>query len=303
MPGEVYALFGAMLFGSGHIAVRKAQDDGWSSHNVLLSVTIINLVCFLAALSYLAVVGQLPSLQPTAIGFFALGGLFTVLLGRSTLFASIERIGASRAASYRVTSPLATVALAYVVLGERLSVGALIGAAVVIFGVLLLTRETRSREVRHGTEARLDRVVVAGIVLGLASAACFGTGQVFRKLGLEISSVPVLGTSVGTFVALLALGPTALRGGRWREMVGAHRSRIAWPILAAGLTSALAQYNIFYAYERSRVSTASVLGATEPVWTLLAASLLMRRQESPTWRLALSIAIICGGSAMVVASG
>jgi drug/metabolite transporter (DMT)-like permease len=303
MPGEIYALFGAMLFGSGHIAVRKAQDDGWSSLNVLLSVTIINLVCFLAALGYIATIGQLPPIHPTAIVFFALGGLFTVLLGRSTLFASIERIGASRAASYRVTSPLATVALAYVALGERLSVGALIGAAIVIFGVLLLTSETRSREMDRETEGRLDRVVLAGIGLGLASAGCFGTGQVFRKLGLEITSVPVVGTSIGTFVALLVIGSAAFRGERWREMIAAHRQRVAWPILVAGLTSALAQYNIFYAYERARVSTASVLGATEPVWTLLAASLLMRRQEAPTWRLALSIAIICGGSAMVVTSG
>jgi drug/metabolite transporter (DMT)-like permease len=303
MPGEIYALFGAMLFGSAHIAVRKAHDDGWSTHNVLLTTTVINLLCYSTVLAVLALSGQLPLIYLQSIAFFALAGLFTVLLGRSALFASIERIGASRAASYRVTSPIVTVTLAYLLLGERLSPGSLLGAAVVILGLWLLTSETSSRGTARPMEGRAERVVLVGILLGLASAACFGTGQVFRKLGLELTSVPVLGTSVGTLVALLIIGSAALRGARWREMVAEHRARFSWPLVAAGFTTALAQYNIFYAYERSRVSTASVLGATEPVWTFVAASILMRRQETPTWRLAVSILVICGGSALVVTGG
>src|SRR5215212_10587298 len=113
MPGEIFALFGAMLFGCGHIAVRKSYDDGWTTHTVLLTITIINLLCFLAGLVYTALAGQLPLIYPAAIGFFALAGVFTVLLGRLALFASIARLGAARAASYRITSPLATVSLAY----------------------------------------------------------------------------------------------------------------------------------------------------------------------------------------------
>jgi drug/metabolite transporter (DMT)-like permease len=46
-----------------------------------------------------------------------------------------------------------------------------------------------------------------------------------------------------------------------------------------------------------------VLGATEPVWTLLAATCLMRRQEAPTWILALAILLIVGGAALVVGGG
>ena len=303
MPGEIYALVGAMLFGSAHIAVRKAHDDGWGNHNVLLTLTIINLICFLAGLAYLAIDGQLPPIRTKAVIFFAVAGLFTVLLGRSALFASIERIGAARAASYRVTSPIVTVAMAYVLLGERLSPGAIVGAAVILFGVWLLTRETSSRGTARPTEGKAERVVAIGIALGLASSFFFGAGQVFRKLGLEFTSVPLLGTSVGSAIALLALGSAALRGGRWRAMLAEHRKRFGWQLLIAGLLTAAAQFSIFYSYERARVSTASVLGATEPVWTFVAASLLMRKQEAPTWSLALSIATIVAGAALVVGSG
>lgn len=303
MPGEAFALLGAMLFGVGHLAMRKAQDDGWGTHNILLSAALINELCYAIGVAYLGLTSSLPPIRIEAVAFFALAGVLTSLLGRSALVASIERIGASRAASYRVTSPLVTVTMAYLWLGERLNPSALIGAGVVMAGLWLLTRETRSRHAAQTAGGHVDRRVLIGIVLGISSAAFFGSGQVFRKLGLEITPEALVGSLIGTTVGLVVFVSAALRGGRWREMIDAHRQRLAWPILAGGLLTAGGQLSIFYAYERARVSTASVLGATEPVWTLLAVSLLMRRQEAPTWRLALSVLIICSGSALVIGSG
>lgn len=303
MPGEFYALFGAMLFGLGHISIRRALDQGWTNQQLLLSVSILNELCFLVGVTWLALAGGLPPLRAEAIGLFLVAGLLTALLGRAALWMSIERIGAARAASYRVTSPVVTVALAYVLLGERLSLGAALGAAVIIGGLWLLTGETRGTEAARRPKGRTERGLLIGIAFGLASSASFGAGQVFRKLGLELTSAPALGSLVGTGVALLVFVVAALRGGQWRATLAAHRALPFWPVLVAGLVTAAAQFMIFYSYERARVSTASVFGATEPVWTFLASSLLMRREEAPTWRLALSILVICGGAALVVNRG
>jgi drug/metabolite transporter (DMT)-like permease len=303
MPGELWALFGAMLFGTGHLAVRRAHETGWSNQGALLSATLINVLCYLVGCLWLVWSGQLPPIQVEAVVLFLVAGLFTAFLGRMTLWAAIERIGAARAASYRVTSPIVTVTLAYLLIGERLSLEALLGAAVIVIGVWLLTRETSSATKARPPKGRTPRGLAIGIALGLASSAAFGSGQVFRKIGLGITPLPMLGALVGTSVGLAIFGLGAVRDQGWRELLGLARLRYAWPLWLSGFLTAAAQFSIFYSYEHARVSTASVLGATEPVWTFVAGSLLMRRQEAPTWRLALSILIICGGSAVIVGRG
>lgn len=301
MPGEIWALIAAILFGLAYVAVRKAHDDGWTNLNVLVSMAVINVVCYSVGLATVAAEGGLRGVSWQALLLFAAAGVFTSVLGRGTMFASIARIGASRASSYRVTSPVITVAMAYALLGERMSAQALVGTGVVLAGVWLLTNETRAREREGAVAGGAGGVVMTGILLALASAASFGAGQVFRKLGIELTPLPVLGALVASLVGLLTYGLGALRGGRWLELAKAHRRKFAWPILAAGLLTTVAQLSVFWAYERAPVSTASVLGSTEPVWTLLAAALLMRRQEAPTRWLALTIVVITAGSALVVA--
>jgi drug/metabolite transporter (DMT)-like permease len=302
MPGEIYALFGAMMFGASHLAVRRANSQGWDSHQLLLAAAVINLLMFTTGLSYLVATGQLPPIRVEAIALFVLAGSLTALLGRSMLFMSIARIGAARAASYRVSSPLVTVAMAYLLVGERLNPTALVGAAVVLVGLWQLTRETSG----HGQQplhAVDRRTILIGILLGVLSSFCFGNGQVFRKIALSYTQSAMLGAFVGTLVSLIAFSAIALQGDRRREMAVLLRKGIPWSILIVGLLTGLAQFSIFFSYEHARVSTASVLGATEPVWTFLAASLLMRHQERLNWRLALCILTICAGAALVVGGG
>jgi drug/metabolite transporter (DMT)-like permease len=269
----------------------------------LLAVTLVNQVCFTCAWIWFTWNGDLPPVQTEAVLLFLAAGLLTAGVGRWTLWAAIERIGASRAASYRVTSPIVTVALAYLLIGERVSFEALLGGAVIVLGLWLLTRETSGATAARPPKGQTARGLAIGIALGLASSVAFGSGQVFRKIGLGYTSLPLLGSLVGTVAALSLFVLSSVRNESWRELLDPARLRTAWPLLLSGLLTAAAQFSIFYSYERARVSTASVLGATEPVWTFLVGSLLMRRQEAPTWRLALSIIVICGGSALIVGRG
>jgi drug/metabolite transporter (DMT)-like permease len=268
-----------------------------------LAVTIVNQLCFIAAWGWLTWSGDLPPIQIEAVVLFAIAGLLTACLGRWALWAAIERIGAARAASYRVTSPIVTVAMAYLLIGERVSFEALVGGAVIVLGLWLLTGETSGASKARPPKGRTPRGLAIGIALGLASSAAFGSGQVFRKIGLGYTSLPLLGSLVGTAAALAVFALDSNRSGSWRELLDPTRLRTAWLLLLSGFLTAAAQFSIFYSYEHARVSTASVLGATEPVWTFLVGSLLMRRQEAPSSRLALSILVICGGAALIVGRG
>jgi drug/metabolite transporter (DMT)-like permease len=104
--------------------------------------TLAGLVCTGGAVTYLvagAVSGEL------SFGFDAIGWLWLAgIVGVSTVaaivlfFAGLARVGPSRASIVSTVEPLVTVALAFVVFGERLGAAQLLGGALVLASVMLL---------------------------------------------------------------------------------------------------------------------------------------------------------------------
>lgn len=79
--------------------------------------------------------------QPAAV--YQLSALNAIVCTVVPVFATmlaIERIGASRASVASMVGPVATIALAYVFLGERVSVWQVAGTALVLTGIYVLTR-------------------------------------------------------------------------------------------------------------------------------------------------------------------
>ena len=70
----------------------------------------------------------------------AVNGFFCTVLPAFATMLAIERIGASRTAMTAMIGPLATIALAWVLLGEAMTGWGLAGAALVLAGVLILSR-------------------------------------------------------------------------------------------------------------------------------------------------------------------
>lgn len=81
------------------------------------------------------------SLSLVAVLWFALIGLINFALGRYLSSVSTNYIGVSRASSVRSTSPLFTLVLAIIFLGERPTLPLLIGTLLTAFGLYLLMSE------------------------------------------------------------------------------------------------------------------------------------------------------------------
>jgi drug/metabolite transporter (DMT)-like permease len=79
--------------------------------------------------------------QPEAVYWLSLlnAVLCTVLPVFATMLA-VERIGAGRASMASMVGPVSTIALAYLFLGERITVWQLAGTALVLTGIYVLTR-------------------------------------------------------------------------------------------------------------------------------------------------------------------
>jgi drug/metabolite transporter (DMT)-like permease len=99
-----------------------------------------------AALVFVGVaIGNGPHWPATASGWAAVVAiaLVSTVLAISLFFAGLARIGATQASTLSTVEPVVTIALAAVVLGERIAAVQLLGGALILGAVLLLARAPR----------------------------------------------------------------------------------------------------------------------------------------------------------------
>jgi drug/metabolite transporter (DMT)-like permease len=153
---------GAALVYSAYILI----SDGIAQR--LPALTLATLVCTGAALSLTigpAAIGQLRlgELSPAGWGWLAcLAGVSTVG-AIAMFFAGLSRVGPSTASILSTVEPLVTVALAFVVFGERLSVVQLAGGALVLAAVLVLQAHRAPQQVIGDPVTPLAPVAEAGV--------------------------------------------------------------------------------------------------------------------------------------------
>jgi drug/metabolite transporter (DMT)-like permease len=93
------------------------------------------------------------SLPAEAWLWLVLIALVSTVVAVSAFFAGLRRVGPSEAAILSTFEPVVTVALAYMVLGERLAPAQLLGGALVLSAVVLLQLRPQTIARRRGTPA------------------------------------------------------------------------------------------------------------------------------------------------------
>jgi drug/metabolite transporter (DMT)-like permease len=197
-------------------------------------------------------------------------------------------------------------------LSERFTPLQFVGAACVIGGVSILSREVIGRtdlEVQNkfvpvssdpGSKPKRSLI---GILCALGSVLSFGTGHFLRKLALKEVPSPYWGLAVGTTAAWLALvAHTALRG-RLRETCKNNFNfpHLPWFYVLAGILASSGQLFIYLAIYWTEVSIAMVLASSEPLVTLLISRLLLGKEEPMNRRVVFcSITVFLGIIFMII---
>lgn len=315
--GFVYATVSAALFSLGNVLMRRGQRQHAADDGAIVSATINALV--LAAMTLVAARDDWRLLNGPGLALFFLGGVMTTGLGRLTALASVRHIGASRAATYKVAAPVFTVTGAYALLGERLSPVQLAAAGAVLAGLWLLTVESRRahggaagtgpREAAAAGEApQAPRALgsgqgglPAGVVYGLLSALFFGLGYVVRKQGLVYVPSAILGAAVGAAAGMMINGALGWWRLGFRAMVDTGLRGVPRWYVAAGIAMSAGIVTQFAALDYLGASVASIIGSTEPMWTMLLSRGLFPGQETVTAKVIAAALIIAGGVAVLVA--
>lgn len=153
--------------------------------------------------------------------------------------------------------------------------------------------ETRTASDAAMTEAsRLRKQFITGLIFGFAAAMSYGTSQVLTRQGVSALAPPL----VGAFVALAwgTLG-FSLLSARSIARAGTRNWRGTAFFAAAGIFSACGIMLMFQALKRGEVVVISPVLATNPLFTLVFAALLLRGVERVTPRIVAGALLVVSG--------
>jgi drug/metabolite transporter (DMT)-like permease len=273
------ALFGAMTVAL-RVALRRSPD---AELGAVVTVGVATVVALVAA----AAEPASRSARPRDLAFFALAGL--IAPGASQLFytLAIRDAGASRTSVVVGGAPLVAVAIAIALLGEPVQLGLVVGALLIVLGGLTLVGE-RIRPT--GFRAR-------GLAFAAATALLFSTrDNLVRWYSGDARASSAAGAATALVAGTVAIGVFALLSRRRRPRQPPAGLAAFVP---AGLLFGLSYVSLFEAYFRGRVSVVSPLVATESLWGVLLAALVLRRSELVGTRLIAGAALIVAGGALI----
>jgi drug/metabolite transporter (DMT)-like permease len=123
----------------------------------------IRLTSYAMLVSTVAVCAQFLLLNPLSAlaqpmpvyGLSLVNGLFCTVLPVFAIMLAVERLGANRTSLATMIGPVSTILLAFVFLGESISVAQILGTALVLTGIWMLSRQ-RPKSAAAGTPLRPD---------------------------------------------------------------------------------------------------------------------------------------------------
>ena len=298
--GEWFALASALCFGIANVTVMRGARPGDDDNGAFLSLLLTIGIAGIGWLVWGATAGFVP-VSGQALAWFAAAGVFAAFVGRVFLYASIQHLGAMRAATVKRLNPFFAVLLGLMVLGETATGGMVWGALLIVvsFAVLLLAQwrsvAPAASDAASGATPSWRNI---GYVYGPVAALGYALGNLLRKFGLELAPDPLLGALVGTAVgALVFVGVAGVNGSYRRALRGSFRRPRPW-LWVAGIMASLGQILTFVALGHSPMSTVALVVSME-VFITIGLSLLVSG-ERLTPRIAIAALLGFAGTALLV---
>ena len=290
---ELAALAAALCWAlAGLFAASASRALGGIAFTRLRMSLVFALLCAVVALRG---TGPLPADGwPLLLG----SGVVGIFVGDTALFVALSRLGPRRTAILFATNAPMTVVLAWLILGERLSIGALAGCALVASGVVVAILHGKRRDQRHVWESVQGRLSV-GVGIGLLAALGQSVGSLMTTPALKGGADPVTVTTIRIGAALVALYVARLLApARTRPLVPLDLALWA-RLLASGLLGmALGMTFLLYAFAHGPVGLAAALSSTTPVMMVPLIWLVSR--ERPALGAWVGAALAVGGSALIL---
>ena len=231
--------------------------------------------------SVVAVTGSWRSFAPADWGVMAVSGLIGIFIGDTALFSAMNRLGPRRAGVLFATHAAFSAALGFVLLGERMSLQALLGAVLTLAGVMTAMALGRHKDETHEWEANHGHVG-SGVALALLAALCQAVGSLVAKPVMAAHVDPVMASAVRVTVATAAHGVLLLSGFQAARATQAPTARV---LVRTGLNGFIAMgigmTLVLLALEKGDVGMVAILSSVSPILVLPLLWLQLKRAPAP----------------------
>jgi drug/metabolite transporter (DMT)-like permease len=265
------SLASAALFGGMTIAIRLALRPGDGAGPVALATV---LPAFGVSLVAAAVPHDAHGAWP-----FLLAGVLAPGASQILFTLAIREAGASRTSVSVGAAPLVAVAIALVFLHEPVRLPLVVGALCIVAGGVLLAAE----------RDRPEHVRTLGLFFAVGATVLFATRDNLVR-ALHARSHPETAAAATLFAGVLVAFLWTRRAPTLDQL-----RRFA----PAGLFFGLSYICLFEAYFRGRVTVVSPLVATESLWGVGLAALLIRHTEGVGRKVALGALLVVAGGAVI----
>jgi drug/metabolite transporter (DMT)-like permease len=281
------ALASAVCFGAMSVAVRFGLRGHPEPDTAAVATTFFALLVAAAAAVVEAGGGQLA--HPEELAVFALAGLLAPGVSQIFLTLAIQDVGASRTSVAVGSAPLFTATLAILILDEPLEWPLAVGATLIVGAGIILAAET----------VRPAHFRLIGVAFALTATILFSVRDLLVRWYSEDAALGSVEAAVAAFAAglLVIVGySAAVRGNTLGSAIASPRLIRFAP---AGVFFGLSYVLLFEAYYRGKVTVVSPLVATESLWGVLLAALVLRSSELVGPRLVLGAGLVVAGGVLI----
>lgn len=285
-----FALFNVVVTGTA----GSRGDRG-----VLFSVVVtigFSLALFLALEAGRVEITATPE-TAAGIGLFAFAGVSAMVFGRTLVFDSIRRLGATRASAVKRLNPFFSVLLAALFLSETVTRVDLAGLAAIALAFAILIRES----FRRGGERAAEAGPVA-YVIGAGAAFAYAVAYIGRKAGLGLMDAPALGTLISALAGFAGFALLAVFSRGYRPMFRGLFRNVDRRLMTAAVLVSMGQILMFAALAHEKVSTVVMISSLEIFFSIFLSTVVFRTEWRPPPSILLAAALAMAG-VVLVASG
>ncbi len=288
MDGRLLALMSAFCFGINPIVLKKGLRG--ASSDVAVFVGLITGLPLLLLASPLLGGFNLGQLAPSAAIYFAVGGVLGVFLGRTLLYVSIDRLGSSRASTFKNSAPLVTAVAAFLLLSELVDTQRWLGIGLVTIGLMLVGQMARKN---------VKTMTAGGLAVASLTAVFYGIRPVISKLGLDISPLPLAATLISYLAAVALYVVFFAVTGRLKNMKGDRQSLIYFA--GGGVLQVVGLSLLNFALELDDVTIIYPISASAPLVTFILSYFVLRNREQLTlWDLLGTTMVVAGVTLLLI---
>ncbi len=289
--GEIAALTAAFFWGFGALLFESAGTRIGAFQTNLLRIL---LACIFLSMTLYFQAGVIFPVHATMHNHFWLGfsGIIGLAIGDGALFYAIVILGPRLSTLLLSMAPPITTIVAWLVLGEALSVMAIVGISVTFAAIVWVVSEKYGNEHIRGSKS-------LGILFGFIAALGQGLGVILAKVGLSDGLDSLSATLLRMIPAAVALWGVALVTRHAKTTVLAMRNKTVALIILGGAVFGpyIGVWLSIVAVKYTEAGIASTLLSTVPILIIPLDFLVNRRK--PSWRAVVGTILAVAGIAMI----